>query len=174
VEWTIPQYRYFQKTSGYSIGMSVPGKGEYVWEVDSPGTLQLPSGSVVRGRALRDPMPDGPSPDLGVYLQGKDPGGFDWDSRWVRWPDFWLPSSSTELEVVLREALRRSATERVEIACTGGLGRTGTALACLVALDGVPGGAAVDYVRRHYSRRAMETSWQKRFAKTFVKPASLL
>ena len=145
-----------------------------MWEADSPGVLELPSGSYVRGRAMRDSLPDGPRPDLGIYLQGKDPGGFEWDSRWVRWPDFWLPSDSRHLEVVLREALHRSATERVEIACTGGLGRTGTALACLVALDGVPGGAAVDYVRRHYSRRAMETSWQKRFAKTFVKPASLL
>lgn len=145
-----------------------------MWDEHSPGALQLPSGSVVRGRALRDPMPDGPSPDLGVYLQGKDPGGFDWDSRWVRWPDFWLPSNSAGLEGVLREALRRCATERVEIACTGGVGRTGTALACLVALDGMPGSAAVDYVRRNYSHRAMETPWQKRFARTFVRPDSLL
>lgn len=145
-----------------------------MWDAHSPGVLQLPSGSVVRGRALRDPMPGGPWPDLGVYLQGKDPGGFDWDSRWVRWPDFWLPSDSKELEVVLREVLRRCATERVEIACTGGVGRTGTALACLVALDGLPGDAAIDYVRRQYSPRAMETPWQKRFAKTFVKPGSLL
>ncbi|MCZ4517972.1 protein-tyrosine phosphatase family protein [Rhodococcus ruber] len=145
-----------------------------MWDQHSRGVLRLPSGSLVRGRALRDPMPGGPRPALGVYLQGRDPGGFDWDSRWVRWPDFWLPSDSKELAVVLREALRRSTTEKVEIACTGGVGRTGTALACLVALDGVPGNAAIDYVRRHYSQRAMETPWQKRFAKTFVKPDSLL
>ncbi|OZC83733.1 phosphatase [Rhodococcus sp. 06-412-2C] len=145
-----------------------------MWDLRTEGVLRLPSGSLVRGRALRDPIPGGPRPDLGVYLQGRDPGGFDWDSRWVRWPDFWLPSDSKELGVVLREALRRCVTERVEIACTGGVGRTGTALACLVALDGMPGSAAVDYVRRHYSQRAMETPWQKRFAKTFVKPGSLL
>ncbi|OZF39857.1 phosphatase [Rhodococcus sp. 14-2483-1-1] len=145
-----------------------------MWDVQTAGVLRLPSGSLVRGRALRDPMPGGPRPDLGVYLQGRDPGEFDWDSRWVRWPDFWLPSDSKELGVVLREALRRCATERVEIACTGGVGRTGTALACLVALDGVHGDAAIDYVRRHYSQRAMETPWQKRFAKTFAKPGSLL
>lgn len=145
-----------------------------MWDRHNPGVLQLPSGSVVRGRGLRGSMPDGPLPDFGVYLQGKDPGDFDWDSRWVRWPDFWLPSDSEELGTVLREALRRCATERVEIACTGGVGRTGTALACLVALDGMPGSAAVDYVRRNYSHRAMETPWQKRFAKTFVRPGSLL
>lgn len=106
-----------------------------MWDQHSRGVLQLPSGSLVRGRALRDSMPGGPRPDFGVYLQGKDPGEFDWDSRWVRWPDFWLPSDSKELEVRLREVLRRCETERVEIACTGGVGRTGTALACLVALD---------------------------------------
>ncbi|WP_042937490.1 protein-tyrosine phosphatase family protein [Rhodococcus sp. AW25M09] len=136
--------------------------------------LRLPSGSLVRGRALRNSMPDGPLPGFGVYLQGKDPGGFDWDSRWVRWPDFWLPSESDKLRVVLQEVLHRSAIERVEIACTGGMGRTGTALACLVALDGVPGSAAVDYVRRNYSHRAMETPWQTRFAKRFPRPGSLL
>ena len=145
-----------------------------MWDVHTAGVLQLPSGNVVRGRALRDSMPDGPLPDFGVYLQGRDPGDFDWDSRWVRWPDFWLPSDSEQFGTVLREALRRSAIERVEISCTGGVGRTGTALACLVALDGVPGSAAVDYVRRNYSHRAVETPWQKRFAKNFVRPGSLL
>ncbi|OZC81537.1 phosphatase [Rhodococcus sp. 06-418-5] len=145
-----------------------------MWDQNSRGVLQLPSGSLVRGRALRDSMPGGPRPDFGVYLQGKDPGEFDWDSRWVRWPDFWLPSDSKELEVRLREVLRRCETERVEIACTGGVGRTGTALACLVALDGMPGSAAIDYVRSNYSDRAIETPWQKRFARKFVKPSSLL
>lgn len=145
-----------------------------MWDVNGPGVLQLPSGSLIRGRALRNPMPDSTSPDFGVYLQGKDPGGFDWDCRWIRWPDFWLPSHPRLLESVLREVLHRSRIERVEIACTGGLGRTGTALACLVALDGVPGSAAVDYVRRNYSRGAMETPWQTRFAKRFPRPGSLL
>lgn len=145
-----------------------------MWDVQTAGVLQLPSGSLVRGRALRDSMPDGPLPDFGVYLQGKDPGEFAWDSRWVRWPDFWLPSDSNELEVGLREVLRRCVTERVEIACTGGVGRTGTALACLVALDGMPGSVAIDYVRSNYSHRAVETPWQKRYARTFVKPSSLL
>ncbi|OZF51229.1 protein-tyrosine phosphatase family protein [Rhodococcus sp. 14-1411-2a] len=145
-----------------------------MWDLHSPGVLQLPSGSLVRGRALRVPTPDGPLPDFGIYLQGKDPGEFEWDSRWVRWPDFRLPSDSKELEVGLREVLRRCATQRVEIASTGGEGRTGTALACLVALGGMPGSAAIDYVRSNYSHRAIETPWQRRYARTFVKPSSLL
>ncbi len=118
------------------------------------------------------PTPPGPPPDFGVYLQGKEPSKFEWDSTWVRWPDFWLPSDRHVLMAALRDLLLRSENERVEIACTGGYGRTGTALACLVALDGMPGRAAVDYVRNNYSHRAVETPWQKRFATHFVESGS--
>lgn len=144
------------------------------WDPNGPGVMRLPSGRVVRGRGLRTPMPPGPSPDFGVYLQGKNPGEFEWDSRWVRWPDFWLPSDRQLLTTVLRDLLLRSENERVEIACSGGYGRTGTALACLVALDGIPGRAAVDYVRNNYSHRAIETPWQKRFATHFAQSGSVL
>jgi hypothetical protein len=68
----------------------------------------------------------------------------------------------------LRELLERAETERVEIACGGGIGRTGTALACLAVLDGVPNDEAVTYVRQNYSRRAVETPWQKRFVARFA------
>jgi protein-tyrosine phosphatase len=68
----------------------------------------------------------------------------------------------------LREAWRRSESERVEIACRGGLGRTGTALACLAVLDGLPPDDAVAYVRQHYARRAVETPWQRRFVAWFA------
>ena len=86
-----------------------------------------------------------------------------WDSRWVRWPDFWLPTDRVAFGTALTELLARAAEERVEIACGGGFGRTGTALACLAVLDGVPNGEAVAYVREHYSKRAVETPWQRRF-----------
>lgn len=48
-----------------------------------------------------------------------------------------------------------------------GRGRTGTALACVAVLDGVPAAEAVDYVRRHYDRRAVETPWQRRYVRGF-------
>jgi protein-tyrosine phosphatase len=67
----------------------------------------------------------------------------------------------------LREAWARAETERVEVACAGGQGRTGTALACLAVLDGVPGRLAVAYVRDHYSPRAVETPGQRRFVYRF-------
>ena len=65
------------------------------------------------------------------------------------------------------------AGERVEVACGGGVGRTGTVMACLAVLAGVPSGEAVAWTRAHYNRRAVETPWQKRWVARFphVTPA---
>jgi protein-tyrosine phosphatase len=90
-----------------------------------------------------------------------------WESRWLRWPDFWLPSEPALARQVLGEAWQRATTQRVEIACGGGVGRTGTALACLAVFDGVPADRAVGYVRQHYHRRAVETTWQRRYVARF-------
>ncbi len=57
--------------------------------------------------------------------------------------------------------------ERIEIACDGGHGRTGTALACIGILDGVPAGKAVEIVRQRCSPRAAETPWQRRYVARF-------
>jgi protein-tyrosine phosphatase len=130
--------------------------------------LRLPSGRLVRGRGLRHPLPPGPAPTFGVVLLGAEPPAADWATRWVRWPDFWLPSDPARAREVLREAWRRAADERVEVVCGGGRGRTGTALACLAILDGVPPGEAVAFVRRHYDRRAVETPWQRRHVRRFA------
>jgi len=141
------------------------------WESAADGVLTLPSGRLVRGRGLRRPLPPGPVPEFGVYLLGRTPPPMAWESRWLRWPDFWLPGDRGETERTLREVWARAATERVEVACGGGRGRTGTALACLAVVDGVPPGEAVAYVRRHYSRHAVETPWQRRYVERFT-PAS--
>jgi protein-tyrosine phosphatase len=110
---------------------------------DGPGVVELPDTRRIRGRGLRRPLPAGPRPDFGVYLLAHDPGPFDWEHRWVRWPDFRTPSSTADAMAALREAHEGSATERVEVACGGGVGRTGTALAVIAALAGVPAGEAV-------------------------------
>jgi Protein-tyrosine phosphatase len=133
------------------------------WDPATPGVLRLPSGRLVRGRSLRHPVADGPAPAFGVYLLGRPPPAVPWESRWLRWPDFRLPADPDQARRVLTEAWRRSATERVEVACAGGRGRTGTALACLAILDGVAAAQAVTYVRAHYDRRAVETPGQRRF-----------
>ncbi|RDI23296.1 protein-tyrosine phosphatase [Rhodococcus sp. AG1013] len=138
------------------------------WDPETPGVLRLPSRRLVRGRGLRNPLPTGGIPHFGVYLQGGEPPPVEWESRWVRWRDFWLPSDREAFVPTLRELLKRSEIERVEIACSGGFGRTGTAMSCLAVLDGVPVDKAVDYVRENYSRRAVEMPWQKRFITRFV------
>jgi hypothetical protein len=138
------------------------------WADGQPGVMRLPSGRLVRGRGLREPRPAGLSPEFGVYLLGTEPPPVAWVSRWVRWPDFWLPTDRAALHSSVLEALERAGDERVEFACGGGRGRTGTALACLAIADGLPGDEAVDYVRSHYSRRAVETPWQARFVRRFT------
>ncbi len=102
------------------------------------GVLRLPSGLLVRGRGLRRPLPAGPVPTFALYLLGHEPPPVPWEARWVRWPEFWLPSDPAAAGEALREAWARAQTDRVEIACACGYGRTGTALACLAVLDGLP------------------------------------
>lgn len=137
------------------------------WEPSVAGVLRLPSGRLVRGRGLRDGLPAGPPPTFAVYLLGAAPPAVDWEARWLRWPDFRLPHDRAAVLPLLREVWARSAAERVEVACHGGRGRTGTALACLAVLDGVPAAEAVAFVRRHYHRQAVETPWQKWYVRRF-------
>ncbi|TDD80724.1 protein phosphatase [Saccharopolyspora karakumensis] len=137
------------------------------WNADALGVLALPSGRLVRGRGLRRPLPDGPRPEFALHLLGRRPAPVDWEARWVRWPDFLLPADRADAADALREAWRRATGERVELACGGGRGRTGTALACLAVLDGVPPGEAVAFVRAHYHPGAVETPWQRRYVRGF-------
>jgi len=102
-----------------------------------------------------------------LYLQGKQPPVVAWPSRWLRWPDWRLPADPAEARQALADLWQRAALECVEVACSGGRGRTGTALACLAILDGVPAADAVGYVRQHYNPRAVETPWQRRFVARF-------
>jgi protein-tyrosine phosphatase len=139
-----------------------------LWDLAMPGVMRLPSGRLIRGRGLRAPAPDGPAPALGVYLLGREPPAMPWESRWLRWPDFGLPAEREKVRPVLAEAWRRAGAERVEIACAGGRGRTGTALACLAILDGVASSEAVTFVREHYDRHAVETPRQRRYVARFV------
>ncbi|MGQ0773412.1 MAG: protein-tyrosine phosphatase family protein [Pseudonocardiales bacterium] len=138
-----------------------------IWDPAAPGVLRLPSGRLVRGRGLGWPLPEGPLPAFALYLLGKQPPAVVWDARWLQWPDFGLPNDRMDALDALQEVWRRAEVERVEIACWGGRGRTGTALACLAVLDGVPAEQAVAYVREHYDVRAVETPWQRRYVTRF-------
>jgi hypothetical protein len=150
------------------MALLILAKVDQLWDPSKPGVMRLPSGRLVRGRALHLPVPAGALPALGVYLLGEPPPVMPWESRWLRWPDFGLPADKDAVLPALAEAWRRSEHERVEIACSGGRGRTGTALALLAVLDGVPNSKAVAFVRQHYDRHAVETPWQRRYVARFV------
>ena len=138
------------------------------WDPSGAGVFQLPSGRLIRGRSLRRRLPPGPWPTFTVYLLSKPPPTAAWEVSWVRWPDFWLPSDGVHARIVLREAWERAPAERVEIACHGGRGRTGTALACLAVIDGLPAEQAVAFTRQHYDPHAVETPWQRRYVSRFT------
>lgn len=130
-----------------------------------PGVIDLTSGRSLRGRSLRRDVA-GERPQFGLYLGGR-PREFDWENRWLSWPDFGLPRDREAFRAAVLLAWARSKCERVEVACAGGRGRTGTALACIAIVDGVDPADAVRFVRAHYDRRAVETPWQKKFVARF-------
>lgn len=136
------------------------------WDDATPGLLRLPSGRAVRGRGLHRHGPPPAEPDHGVYLLGSPPPPMGWSVRWLRCRDFWIPDPA-ETRAALTDALQRSGESKVEVACGGGRGRTGLALACLAVLDGVPPDEAVAYVRAGYHPGAVETPWQKGFVRRF-------
>jgi protein-tyrosine phosphatase len=129
--------------------------------------VELPDGARLRGRRLRD-VPDEPA-GWGLYVVGSPPPATPWPARWVRWPDFRLPADPEDARAAFAEAHRRAlAGVRVEVACDGGRGRTGTSLACIAQLGGVPPEEAVAWVRERYDRRAVETPWQRRYVRRFT------
>jgi len=132
------------------------------WTDDICGLVVLPSGRRVRGRSLRSPA-EGQLPTFAVELTGRPGPEPSWKRVWVRWPDFWLPSDPDEALAALTWAHQLAGSERVEITCGGGIGRTGTGLAALCVLEGMDPGTAVTWVRSHYHPRAVEIRWQRRF-----------
>ena len=132
-----------------------------------PGVVELPDGVRLRGAALREAA-HGQTPDLRLLLAGAAPEDPGWPHRWVRWRDFRIPADRRDARAAFEEAHRRAAAgDRVEIACRGGCGRTGTAIACIAQLGGVPAAAAVAWTRAAYHRRAVETPGQRRYARRF-------
>jgi hypothetical protein len=144
-------------------------------EAALPGAVELPDGCRVRGRGLRDGAPDGPEPDYGLYLgtgrlRRRHQHLLTWPQEWIDWPDFLLPRDAA-MAIAGIHALHQHAHagRRVEVACGGGVGRTGTVMACLAVLSGLPPAEAVIWTRATYHPRAIETPWQRRWVSRFAR-----
>lgn len=136
-----------------------------LWRGDEPGVVTFVDGTRVRGTGVRHRRGAVADPTYAVYLRGRRPAPTPWESAWLRWPDFRLPADTEAAVEHLWVAFRRRHTERVEVACAGGLGRTGTSLAVMAAWAGTPPEDAVAWVRQHYQPRAVETIWQRRWVR---------
>ncbi|HEU0087769.1 MAG TPA: protein-tyrosine phosphatase family protein [Pseudonocardiaceae bacterium] len=146
------------------------------------GAIVLPDGTAVRGRGRREPLPPGPLPSYGLYL-GRSPDTPpsrlvwfrealwrpDWPADWIDWPDFAAPRDSATAAALIQHAYQLArAGQRVEVACRGGTGRTGTVIACMAILAGHPADDALTWTRRHYRPRAVETRSQRHWITWFA------
>ncbi|MDG6108267.1 protein phosphatase [Dactylosporangium aurantiacum] len=139
----------------------------------------LPRGGVVLARGLRNTGAPVPAPDFGLYLLGHPldkpslygrllVGLTRWVPEWpyehVDWPDFAAPRHPLRAIEQLRGTLDRiERSERVEVACAGGRGRTGTALAAMAILQGSTAQEALAWVRSTYHPKAIESRRQRNF-----------
>jgi protein tyrosine phosphatase len=126
---------------------------------------------LARGRLDLVPSERFRSPDFAVYMDERwtaDPE-VTWPYQLVAWPDFGLPRAEADVFDLVRGVHgRANAGELVEIACYGGLGRTGTFLSCLAIVAGVHAQSALTWVREHYDERAVETEDQEAFITRFA------
>ncbi len=120
----------------------------------------------MRASPLRERREDDAARDFGLYCDER--WAPTWPAEVIAWPDFGLPRDRDAAAAQIRSAFARAQEgERVEVGCAGGLGRTGTVLACMAVLAGVPAGEAVQWVREHYDARAVETEEQEQWVAWF-------
>jgi protein-tyrosine phosphatase len=132
----------------------------------------LPGGGVVQAHGLMGivSIDDHEQPDWALYLDdGWRTRNPSWPHRFVAWADFGLPADEVDAFAAFAEAWQRAHDgEIVDLACVGGIGRTGTALACIAVRDGVPVSEAVGWVRANYVQSAVETDAQRSLIERFA------
>lgn len=89
-------------------------------------------------------------------------------------PDFGLPDEAGLRTVLagMLAAMRAAPDGAYHIGCKAGLGRTGTAMACLAILAGAAEGDPVAWLRAAYNAEAIETTAQEEFVRCFARVAS--
>lgn len=131
--------------------------------------VRLPDDTTVVATSFDEADPYGrdTDPQFGIYLdeRWRPP----WQHELIEWPDFGLPANVDAFAQALRRLHERArAGQVVEVGCVGGHGRTGTTLACLAVLAGVPADHATGWARNNYCFQAVETPEQERFVTSFA------
>lgn len=129
--------------------------------------VRFPNGVEVLAVPLSERRVERGDRDLGLYM---DPAWAPtWKAEMIDWKDFGLPTDPDRAVSQIVETYRLAAEGKgVEIGCIGGLGRTGTVLACMAVLAGVAADKAVAWVRTHYDARAVETAEQEGWILAFA------
>ena len=139
------------------------------WDKHESGVITFPSGARIRGRPIRYYKISENLPDYILILSSFHPRHPpETEVHWIKWPDFCLPVNKLEARHALQLTLKRAAHSRVDIACRGGVGRTGAALACIAILDGMDPASALKFIRNTYHPRAAETPWQQWYISNFA------
>jgi hypothetical protein len=123
--------------------------------------VQFRDGTVVRASSLADRRVDDEWREFGLYADAR--WAPSWPAEIIAWKDFSVPEHREEAANQICRAFDRARLgEHLEVGCAGGIGRTGTILACMAVLAGEPKGAAVKWVRENYSKYAVEPDPQGR------------
>jgi hypothetical protein len=104
------------------------------WADGDDGVVTFASGRRLRAREMARAIPAGREPEFGICASRVVPRLPSWPLTWIPWAQSGLPVDRVGAESALREAWRRCADERVELACVRGLAPMGTALACIAVL----------------------------------------
>ena len=128
----------------------------------------FPDGSRVRASSIYERRVDDPDRAFGLYA---DP---HWEPTWpsevIGWRDFGLPEDPEAAARQIASAFDRARRGGlIEVGCLGGCGRTGTVLACMAVLAGVPPADAVTWVRAAYRPEAVETPEQEEWVQWFAR-----
>jgi protein-tyrosine phosphatase len=132
--------------------------------------VRLPDGTRITALSIFERQEDNPGRDLGLYMDERwEPG---WPAELIEWEDFDLPTSPETASRQISDAFARAKEgEKVEVGCLGGLGRTGTVLACMAVLTGASAREAVAWVRKNYNAAAVETPEQEEWVRWFAEHA---
>lgn len=135
--------------------------------VTFPDVITFPDGTKVRPASRSDRLEHDNWRQFGLYLA--EEWHPSWSSDFIPWEDFGLPKSCAQAVDQIHAAFMRAKDgQHVEVGCLGGRGRTGTVLACMAVLAGVPPNDAVTWVRQNYDTDAVEGPEQERWVLWFA------